>query len=125
MYLRDPAFRKNRTMTIARERVSDTTVKIAYCINLIEKSEMAWQDEGYVPKEVESDIFSKKRGRQIATARLEQGKVTHIITRKEDGRFEEAILQFLQDDAPHYFAKKIGKYHLQLLEIREILAKID
>ena len=125
MYLRDPSFRKNRTMTIARKRISETQVEIAYCINLIEKSEMAWQDAGYVPEEKEYDCFSKKKGRLITNARLEQGKKTHIVTREDDGRFDEAILKFLRDDAPHFFAKRLGKHYWLLRTMCNPLAQAE
>ena len=128
MYLRDPSFHKNRTMTIARKRISDTQVEIAYCINRIEKEQVAWRDTGYVPKEHEYDAFSKKKGRKIAEARLEKGnpedetlpRRTFIVTREDEGRFDEAILKFLRDDSPHYFAKKLGKHYLHMREIVDL-----
>lgn len=130
MYLRDPSFRKNRTMTIARKRISDMEVEIAYCINRVEKAKWADREHGYAPREFEYDNFNKKKGRQIAEARLVQGnpvddflpRRTFVVTRKEGERFDEAILQFLKNDAPHHFANKLGRHYLQMRSLTDSLA---
>jgi len=121
MYLQDPAFRQNRTMTIARKRISDTEVEIAYSINRIEKSCAAYQDQGYVPYEHVFDAFSKKKGRTITEARMEKGKV-HVVTRELDERFEDAILKFLHASAPDFYAKKLAGYYLS---VRQATKAVD
>ena len=115
MYLRDPSFRKNRTLTVARRKLSDTEMELSYAINLIEREFIAYQENGYIPEEMECESFNKAKGRAISKGLLEQKKERRfVITKDKDTPFYVAVLNFLENDAPHFFANKIGKHYNDL-----------
>ena len=113
-YLRDPKFKTNRTLTVARRKVSDDKMEIAYSINLVKKELEGWRQG--VPEfvEYEYDVFTKERARLISKGRL-NSEHRHEITKPEDVPFYEAVLRFLANEAPEHYANRIGKHYLDQL----------
>lgn len=111
MYLRDPSFKKNRTLTVARRRISDTEMELAYTINRVTKDIEAYAYNAWRPEEFEADVFVKSRGRTIAKGLLQSKDRRFVITKDKDTPFYVAVLNFLENDAPHGFAQKLGAYY--------------